>query len=105
MFKKCCTSKEKLFYFINASTNGQGDYDFSLDEMNYLAFHVRGSCDLEDLDDRQIKEILYPLDMNYQKTFYNTMTAQGFSGQTNKNDMKNRTDYFKTKAALDKIAQ
>lgn len=72
--------------------------------MNYLTFHIRGSCDLEDLDDYQIKEILYPLDMNYQKTFYNATLTQGFSGQMN-NDMKNRTDYFKTKAALEKISQ
>lgn len=73
--------------------------------MNYLTFHVRGSCDLEDLDDHQIKEILYPLDMNYQKTFYNmNSTINGYNGQTN-NDMKNKTDYFKTKAALDKINQ
>lgn len=73
--------------------------------MKYLTFHVRGSCDLEDLDDHQIKEILYPLDMNYQKTFYNmNSTINGYNGQTN-NDMKNKTDYFKTKAALDKINQ
>ncbi len=73
--------------------------------MKYLTFHVRGSCDLEDLDDHQIKEILYPLDMNYQKTFYNmNSTISGSNGQIN-NDMKNRTDYFKTKAALDKINQ
>lgn len=72
--------------------------------MNYLSFHVRRSCDLEDLDDHQIKEILYPLDMNYQKTLYNNTNAQGFSSNINNNDMKNRTDYFKTKATLDKIA-
>ena len=73
--------------------------------MKYLTFHVRGSCDLEDLDDRQIKEILYPLDMNYRKTFYNmNSTISGSNSQIN-TDMKNRTDYFKTKAALDKINQ
>lgn len=43
--------------------------------------------------------------MNYQKTFYNmTSTISGYNGQTS-NDMKNKTDYFKTKAALEKINQ
>ena len=73
--------------------------------MNYLTFHVKGSCDLEDLDDHQIKEILYPLDMNYQKTFYSMTSTQVMYGGQMNNDMKNRTDYFKTKAALDKISQ
>lgn len=72
--------------------------------MNYLTFHIRRSTDLEDLDDHEIKEILYPLDMNYQKTFYNATSTQGFGGQM-VTDMKNKTDYFKTKAALDKISQ
>ena len=61
-----------------------------------MTFHVKGSCDLEDLGDQQIKEILYPIDMNYQKTSYNTTATNGFG------DVKNRTDYFKTKNALSK---
>jgi hypothetical protein len=55
LFRKFCTSREKLFYFINASTNGEGDYDFAIEEMDFLAFHVRGKCDLEDITDQQIK--------------------------------------------------
>lgn len=63
---------------------------------------------MEDLDDCQIKEILYPLDMNCQKMMYygNRMTTgQGLGGKIGgNNDVKNRTDYFKTKAALEKVA-
>lgn len=71
--------------------------------MKYLTYHVKGSCDLEDLDDHEIKEILYPIDMNYQKTLYGMSGTQGYSNQGV--DMKNRTDYFKTQAALDKANQ
>ena len=49
---------------------------------------------MEDLADFQIKEILYPIDMNYQKNSYHIKSTDGF------NDPKNRTDYFKTKSAL-----
>lgn len=40
---------------------------------------MKGSAELEDLADFQIKEILYPIDMNYQKNSYNKKVTDGFN--------------------------
>lgn len=89
-FKQYCGTKQKLFYFINASTNGQGEYDFEEKEMEYLGFHVKGNIEIEDIGDHEIKEILCPLDMNFQKTL-------GGTGNGFRQDAKTKTDYFRTK--------
>jgi len=55
--------------------------------MDYLCLHLKGRSDLEDILDYQIKEILCPLNMNFQKTFIKTFNA----------DQHSKTDYFRGK--------
>ncbi len=62
--------------------------------MDYLGYHVRGNCcEIEDIQDHQVKEIIYPLDMNFQKN--HTSMSNGF-----RNEVKSKTEYFKTKSAF-----
>ena len=63
-FKKCLNSNHKILHFINSTA---GVSEFTVDDVNYLSCHIRSQNRVDEFDDEDIKELVCPLDMNFQK--------------------------------------
>lgn len=65
-FQKCLTTHDRIWRFCNG--NSQEEYDFSVSDVRFLTSHVRSGNPVHEFTEEDIKQILCPLDMNFQKT-------------------------------------
>ena len=79
-FKKCLKTNEGVLKFCNM--NSDEEYDFSAKDVKFLSIHVRSGNPIHEFTEEDIKEIICPLDMNFQKTvnemgaYYNTLKEE-----------------------------
>jgi hypothetical protein len=76
-FHQRIVDPESLLLFLTRSTEQGEQYDLESSDADYLSYHVKSGNELEDFTDMDIKELICPLDMNFQKpitrqTFYQT---------------------------------
>lgn len=65
-FKRCLTSHEGVWKFCNMNTDEE--YDFTIEDVCFLSTHIRSANPINEFTEEDIKEIICPLDMNFQKT-------------------------------------
>ena len=47
--------------------NSAEEYDFTVNDVNYLSIHIQSKNDIPDLTDEDIKELICPLELNFSK--------------------------------------
>jgi hypothetical protein len=68
-FHKRISSPSNLLLFLSRCTEEEEEYDIQAEDAVFLSNHVQSGNDLIDFTDMDIKELICPLDMNYQKQF------------------------------------
>jgi hypothetical protein len=74
-FHQHIRSSETLVQFLSLCADEDEEYEVGRSDAVFLSYHIQSGNDLADFTDMDIKEMLCPIDMNFQKpvprnTFY-----------------------------------
>jgi hypothetical protein len=71
-------SPPHLLSFLSMCDEDGQEYDISLEDAVYLSYHVKSGNELAEFTDLDIKQLICPIDMNFQKS---VPTRQTFNKQ------------------------